>query len=698
MKKTFLFSLGLIVAFVSLFISCSEDETILDSQETESKYNAIDLGLPSGRKWATCNVGASSPEEYGGYYAWGETEEKSNYDWSTYKWCNGSENTMTKYCIHSYYGTVDNKTVLDPEDDVAHIKWGGDWRMPTTDEQRELLNNCDWEWTTLNGVKGYKVIGPNGNSIFLPAAGFRYGTDIDDRVDNGNYWSSSLYCNDEYFAYNSDFYCSTYDYWHGNRSLGRTVRPVLGATSSKPVNSCTVSVSSNGCGIVNIEDKEELSTTVFKGSKVTVVAVPDEDYYFSGWYLGNSEEPISTESTYTFTVNEDMALLAKFLIPAYGEGLTIISKDKDGKSMLSFMQAPIVEGGIGTFIDGDCFTINNPNIDFASEVADIVQCNGSLIIACQGGSENGDLPTIYYLNENTLVMEDMITVSEYDDFKPVKLAFPRKIYKGVSYPILCDNGKVYDFEITEGVVLESIKMQSTYSQACFVENNEYSHYNILFWDKEVNAATLIYNGYGPYCYGQKYLLERDDPEFNYFNYFNGIKGLITLTEIRCTNEQVETSERETLILLQGKFTAQKLVIPTFPWRYVEDTAYMTFVDNGGLKTIGTKVPLDENTPCVANRTYQSLLFADGNKVRRWYYTSNVQINKADTFDLGLSDDAVITAIEISEDHRKTYIAFYEPNQEDKNGSVWVISTDTGEVLEKYNNVCYQPVKMIYKKK
>lgn len=693
MKKTFLFSLGIIVAFVSLFISCSEDETILDSQETESKYNAIDLGLPSGRMWATCNVGASSPEEYGGYYAWGETEEKSNYDWSTYKWCNGSENTMTKYCTDSDYGTVDNKTVLDPEDDVAHVKWGDDWRMPTTDEQRELLNNCDWEWTTLNSVKGYKVIGPNGNSIFLPAAGFRSGTDVLRRDDYGDYWSSSLDSN-----YSSDAYGSTYDYRHSSRYYGQSVRPVLGATSSKPVNSCTVSVSSNGNGIVNIEDKEELSTTVFKGSKVTVIAVPDEEYYFSGWYLENSEEPISTESTYTFTVNENVALVAKFLIPAYGEGLTIISKDKDGKSMLSFMQAPIVEGGIGTFIDGDCFTINNPNMDFASGVADIVQCNGSLIIACQGGSENGDLPTIYYLNENTLVMEDMITVSEYDDFKPVKLAFPRNIYQGVRYPILCDNGKVYDFEITEGVVLESIKMQSTYSQACFVENNEYSHYNILFWDKEVNAASLIYNGYGPYCYGQKYLLGRDDPEFNDFNYFKGVKGLITLTGIRCTSEQVKTSEREMLVIVQGVLIAQKLVIPTFPWRYVEDKGYMTFVDNGGLKSIGAKVPLDENTPCVANRTFQSLLFANGNKVRRWYYTSNVQINKAETLLTVGSDEAIITGFEISEDHLKTYVGFYEPNKEGKNGSVWVINTDTGEVLEKYDNVCYQPVKMIYKKK
>jgi hypothetical protein len=133
---------------------------------------------------------------------------------------------MTKYCIHSYYGTVDNKTVLDPEDDVAHVKWGGDWRMPTTDEQRELLNNCDWEWTTLNGVKGYKVIGPNGNSIFLPAASFRYATDIDDRGDNGNYWSSSLVSSTSNTA--AGIYFDSSDMLRGfeYRSCGLSVRAV----------------------------------------------------------------------------------------------------------------------------------------------------------------------------------------------------------------------------------------------------------------------------------------------------------------------------------------------------------------------------------------------------------------------------------------------------------------------------------------
>ena len=150
---------------------------------------AVDLGLSV--KWATFNVGATSPEEYGGYYAWGETEEKEDYSWETYKWCNGSYDTMTKYCTNSSYGTVDNKTVLDLEDDVAHVKWGGDWRMPTTDEQDELRNNCTWEWTALNGVNGYRVTGPNGNSIFLPAAGYRYRTAVGSRGYYCLYWSGS---------------------------------------------------------------------------------------------------------------------------------------------------------------------------------------------------------------------------------------------------------------------------------------------------------------------------------------------------------------------------------------------------------------------------------------------------------------------------------------------------------------------------
>lgn len=186
--------------------------------------HAVDLGLSV--KWACCNVGATKPEEYGGYYAWGETEEKSDYTIKTYKWCNGSYDSLTKYCRASDYGRVDNKTVLEPEDDVAHVKWGGSWRMPTADEIKELNDKCSWTWTTLNGVNGCKVTGPNGNSIFLPAAGCRNGTELGYRGASGGCWSSSL--GDYYSSHACYLYFNgDYHYWcYDHRYHGLSVRPV----------------------------------------------------------------------------------------------------------------------------------------------------------------------------------------------------------------------------------------------------------------------------------------------------------------------------------------------------------------------------------------------------------------------------------------------------------------------------------------
>ena len=189
-----------------------------NGEESGAPYEAVDLGLSV--KWATCNVGATAPEQCGGYYAWGETEEKKSYEWSTYKWCNGSADTMTKYCA------VDNKTVLDPEDDVAHVKWGGSWRMPTKAELDELRDKCTWSWTTRNGVKGYKVTGPNGNCIFLPVTGYRYGAGIHNRTRSGIFWPSSLSCDDSSYAYYLYFDDEYYDGLSYHRYYGHTVRPV----------------------------------------------------------------------------------------------------------------------------------------------------------------------------------------------------------------------------------------------------------------------------------------------------------------------------------------------------------------------------------------------------------------------------------------------------------------------------------------
>ena len=195
----------------------------------ENGHEWVDLGLPSGTKWATCNVGASKPEEYGDYYAWGETEPKRKYSESTYKWCNGSVRTLTKYNTYSGYGTVDNKTVLDPEDDAARANWGGAWRMPTNDEWTELCNNCtstetdDYNGT---GVKGQIVTSNiNGNSIFLPAAGYRYDVELLFAGDLDYYWSSSLYGDSPESAWDVYFISDLVDGYY--RYCGQSVRPVL---------------------------------------------------------------------------------------------------------------------------------------------------------------------------------------------------------------------------------------------------------------------------------------------------------------------------------------------------------------------------------------------------------------------------------------------------------------------------------------
>jgi hypothetical protein len=203
-------------------------------ESAEKAYKYVDLGLPSGTLWADRNVGADSPEDCGDYFAWGETEPKSTYNWSTYKWCQGSNDTMTKYCTKSNYGTVDNKTVLDLEDDAAYVNMGKDWRMPTETQMSELKSKCTWTWTTQNGTNGYKVTGPNGNSIFLPAAGYCDDGSLRDAGSNGVYWSASL--NESYpgLAWYMLFDSSIHYTYDDYRDVGLTVRAVVSTVNEEP--------------------------------------------------------------------------------------------------------------------------------------------------------------------------------------------------------------------------------------------------------------------------------------------------------------------------------------------------------------------------------------------------------------------------------------------------------------------------------
>ena len=208
---------------VCLFFSgCIPEEIELpvsfktESSSTVTSGDAIDLGLSV--KWASCNVGADSPEEYGDYFAWGETTTKSSYT--------GSNSVTFDLSISQLEsrGIIGADGNLVAEYDAATANWGSDWRMPTLDEMKELINECEWERTSVNGVNGRLVTGPNGNSIFLPAAGCRGGTAYGAGFV-GYYWSASPYSGSS-SACSLDFTSGNYDWGSLYRSYGQSVRPV----------------------------------------------------------------------------------------------------------------------------------------------------------------------------------------------------------------------------------------------------------------------------------------------------------------------------------------------------------------------------------------------------------------------------------------------------------------------------------------
>ena len=252
---------------------------VSDATGFDNGHGYVDLGLSV--MWATCNVDANSPEDYGGYYTWGETSTKSSYTWDNCFDC--VDGNSSKWSVYK----IDGKTKLEPNSghDVAHEKWGSAWRMPAYEECQELLEKCTWKWGSKGGHYGYVVTGPNGNSIFLPAAGYRRDTETRLVGESGYFWSSTL-STPSYFAYNLCFVDGTPQVSDITRNCGRSVRPVL---QNQPIQPNKPVVSD-----FNGHDWVDLGLSVKWATCNVGAESPEEDGGYYAW--GET----STKSEYTF--------------------------------------------------------------------------------------------------------------------------------------------------------------------------------------------------------------------------------------------------------------------------------------------------------------------------------------------------------------------------------------------------------------
>ncbi len=404
------------------------------------------------------------------------------------------------------------------------------------------------------------------------------------------------------------------------------------------------------------------------------------------------------KSFYPFTLNVNSP---------YEEGVTVISRDANGKSMLSFMLKQRVEGVADHFDEGDCFVLNNPDYTFADNVTDVLQCNSSLLLLCKGKGTAENPPVIYYLNAKTFVVENEIRVPEFaSGFHPYRALMPTNTTAGTLYPILCEDGKIYEFSSTEGAVAMTARYKSTYSLCGAVYDSGSMSYNdVYLWDNGLQGLTMLYNNYGPYLCSdnkgeQEYLVDVNKlplEKLKEKNYFGEGGELQSMFIPRAVGGRSIYGERMMVVVKKGNKYQKYDLLNAF-YTYDDNTGKVVFDSKYMIAGIGNNGGLTPNSPHVATTLYGYLLYGVGNKVMRWLYAQTQHLKDAKELATVGSPEAVITSMELSEDHTETYVAFYEPGEEGLNGHVWVIKTEDGTLLRKYDNVCYRPEKIIYKKK
>lgn len=411
--------------------------------------------------------------------------------------------------------------------------------------------------------------------------------------------------------------------------------------------------------------------------------------------------------------NDDGKAFSTFKINVntpYEEGLVIISNAPDGKSMVSFMLHNI-DGTPDTFADGDVFSLNNPEVKFASNVSDVVQSNGSLILACDGNLSAGEPATMYYLNEKTLDLENYFEVPEYPGFQPQAMLLSKAAYSGASYPTLSRDGKVYEFASTEGTVVTSTKFAYTYDTDAyaFFDDGSGRNYNIFLWDTELGIPVTMFNGYGGYyC----------TPEWANAPYRTSITPLtnmfapgadepVAMFIPRFTRVQLVLATPQVYIITKSGDQLRRTSLVKDVWGYDMETGKNKFLVMETLAPVGTlgTVPFEKGMPMVASNTHKRLFYAIGNNVYQWHYPQNT-LSQARLFTTVGHPGTVIRSMELSADQKTLYVAAYNPDEAGLNGSCYIVginqSSTTQEItagdVTAHEHISYQPVKIIYKQK
>lgn len=407
--------------------------------------------------------------------------------------------------------------------------------------------------------------------------------------------------------------------------------------------------------------------------------------------------------------NEDGTTFRPFTINVntpYEEGVLIVSNDPSGNSHVAFMLSR-TDGEPDSFYDYDIFSINNPNENFAPNVSDAVVSSGSLILACKG---DGTIPpTIYYLQEKTMDIENMVSFPEYPTFSPVRLLVTKISASGASYPVVSEDGKIYDFASTEGVVVESNKFKWTYDPRLseFYDTETGTGYNIFLWDTENNIPSTMFNGYGGYFCVKDYDLKENQAAINSStNIFDGESPLAMFIP-RYTSRDLLRETPLVYFITASNGEVHRTSMDKGVWTYDYSTGLTTMGTREIKGAIGNEsdCPLKPGVPMIASSTNKRLFFASGNTIYQWYYPQG-GLSTATVFATIGNENTVIKSFDLSADQSKLYVAAADAGASGLNGSCYIAEikqmsgTETvyaGDIAE-YRNVCYDPVKILYKSK